>query len=113
MDDNGHAPSPGYRELLEVAWSLGRADGLLAARFEADEPDPHCPVCQGRDPAAFARWLWGDQPGPPPSGLEVNAPLWYARGFATGLADERRRQADRRRDAFAWIMLRGRAIPRG
>jgi hypothetical protein len=110
MDDS---PAPCYRDLLEAAWSLGRADGLLAAAFEPGAPDPGCPICQGRDPAEFARWLWGGQPGPPPSGLEVNAPLWYARGFATGLADERRRAADRRRDAFAWILLRGRAIPGG
>jgi hypothetical protein len=111
--DNAHRP-PSYGDLLASARSLGRADGLFAARFEpAGSPEAGCPVCQGRDPDEFAAWLWGDQPGPPPSGLVVNAPLWYARGFAEGLADERRRTADRRRDAFAWIMVRTRTLPRG
>ena len=114
MEDISPAPSSPYRDLLEAAYSLGRADGLFAARFEpADTPGADCPLCQGRTPEEFARFLWGDQPGSPPSGLEGNAPLWYARGFAAGLADERRRAADRRRDAFAWILLRGRPIPRG
>jgi len=113
MDHSSPAPSPAYPDLLEAAYSLGRADGVFAARIEVGEPDPSSRVCQGRDPEQFARWLWGEQPGPPPSGLELNAPLWYARGFATGLADERRRETDRRRDAFAWIELRGRRIARG
>ncbi|WP_448627580.1 hypothetical protein [Geodermatophilus sp. URMC 64] len=106
--------NPCYGDLLQAAYSLGRADGLFAARFEPEEsPRSDCPVCQGRDPEEFARWLWADQPGQPPSGLLVNAPLWYARGFAEGLADERRRTAERRRDDFAWILLRRRVIPRG
>jgi hypothetical protein len=108
MDDR---PAPSYPDLLEAAWSLGRADGLLAAAFEPDAAAGG-PTCQGRDPAEFARWLWDGQPGPPPSGLEVNAPLWYSRGFAEGLTAERRREADRRREAFAWILRRGYAIPR-
>ena len=87
MDDG----SPAYPDLLASAWSLGRADGLFAARFEPEHPDASAAVCQGRSPEEFARWLWGDRPGSPPSGLEVNAPLWYARGFTTALAQERRR----------------------
>ena len=48
----------------------------------------------------FARLWWADGPGDPPNGLEMNAPLWYAAGFAEGLAAERhlvrRRQAPSR-----------------
>jgi len=107
-------PIPGYGDLLQAAWSLGRADGLFAAAFEPDiAPRPATDVSQGRDPEEFAAELWGDQPGPPPSGLVLNAPLWYADGFVNGLADERRRIATRRREAFAWIRLRTRPIPRG
>ena len=107
-------PSPGYGDLLQAAWSLGRADGLFAASFEPDDvPLPATTVCQGRDPEEFAAELWADQPGPPPSGLVLNAPLWYAHGFAVGLADERRRIAARRREAFAWIRERTYPIPRG
>jgi hypothetical protein len=111
--ENAHR-NPRYGDLLQAAYSLGRADGLFAARFEPEESaGAGCPVCQGRDPEEFAAWLWGDQPGTPPSGLVVNGPIWYARGFAEGLRDERRRTAERRRDAFAWIMVRTRTIPRG
>jgi hypothetical protein len=46
---------------------------------------------QGRDPEEFARHLWADRPGPPPSGLELNAPLWYGRGFAEALTAARHR----------------------
>src|SRR4051794_6703557 len=107
-------PPPGYRDLLQVPWSLGRADGLFAATFEPDDaPAPCCPVCQGRTPEEFADWLWGDQPGAAPSGLTINAPLWYASGFAQGLADERRRIAAGRRDAFPSVRLRTGPIPRG
>src|SRR3954469_6862532 len=110
-----NASSPGaYGAVLQAAWSLGRADGLFAAAFEpAVAPRPAPDVCQGRDAEEFAAELWGDQPGPPPSGLVLNAPLWYADGFVNGLADERRRIATRRREAFAWIRLRTRPIPRG
>ena len=79
-----------YLELLEVASSLGRADGCLAARFEPAGPvGPPSACCRGRDPVEFARLLWADGPGDPPNGLEMNAPLWYAAGFAEGLAAER------------------------
>ena len=37
--------------------------------------------CLGRTPEEFVRLLWTG-PGEPPSGLELNAPLWYATGFA-------------------------------
>ena len=81
-----------YLDLLEVASSLGRADGCLAARFEPAGPvGPPSARCRGRDPTEFARLLWAGGPGDPPSGLEVNAPLWYAAGFAEGLAAERHR----------------------
>jgi len=110
MDD---APPPAYGDLLQAAWSLGRADGVFAARFEPDDAPLPAAVCQGRDADAFAAELWGDSPGSPPSGLALNAPLWYAHGFRVGLADERRRTAARERDAFAWIRSRTRPIPRG
>jgi hypothetical protein len=110
--DTSHR-SPRYGDLLEAAYSLGRADGLFAAEFEPEEtPAATGRVCQGRTPEEFARWLWDDAPGTPPVGLTVNGPLWYARGFADGLADERVRAAARRRDAFAWFVLRTRTIPR-
>ena len=81
-----------YLHLLEVAHSLGSADGGLAASIEPAEPvDPRSTSCRGREPGEFARLLWGDRPGAPPSGLRLNAPLWYAHGFAEGLAAERRR----------------------
>ena len=84
-------------ELLEEALELGRADGAFAAAFEPPGPvDPRSERCLGRTPAEFARLLW-DGPGDPPSGLELNAPLWYFTGFAEGLdrAARRRRTADR------------------
>jgi hypothetical protein len=78
--------SPTYRQLLEEALELGRADGRFAAAFEtygsAGEAGPRC---LGRTPEELARLLWNG-PGEPPSGLELNAPLWYATGFAEGLA---------------------------
>ncbi len=87
----GHLHEPPYWALLETAHAFGRRDGRAAARFEPHGlVDPPSTRCRGRDPAAFARLLWGDRPGDPPSGLEANAPLWYARGFAQGLAAERR-----------------------
>jgi hypothetical protein len=74
-----------YLQLLEEALELGRLDGRFAAAFEtAGAVAGH--RCLGRDPAAFARLLWEGRPGSPPSGLEVNAPLWYATGFCEGLA---------------------------
>ena len=76
-----------YRELLTEALEIGRADGRFAAAF--DSPGgvvTGSPRCLGRTPAEFARFLWEDRPGSPPGGLEQNAPLWYATGFAEGLA---------------------------
>jgi hypothetical protein len=79
--------SPTYRQLLEEALELGRADGRFAAAFETSgHPAEAGPRCLGRTPEEFARLLWHG-PGEPPSGLEVNAPLWYATGFAKGLAE--------------------------
>jgi hypothetical protein len=79
--------APTYGQLLEEARALGCADGRFAAAFE----DPAISAgrwdrCLGRTPAAFAQLLWESRPGTPPVGLEVNAPLWYATGFAEGLA---------------------------
>ena len=72
-----------YRQALQLAYDLGRTDGRLAAALGiAEPPDPTGPVCRGRDAAAFASSLWGAGPGPVPSGLEVNAPFWYAAGMA-------------------------------
>ena len=83
-----------YRELLAEAQELGRLDGAFAAAFEPVDPSiPHSGRCLGRSPEEFARLLWEDLPGPPPSGLEVNAPLWYAAGFDEGIRDGRRRAA--------------------
>jgi hypothetical protein len=80
-----------YLSLLEVAHALGHADGGLAAWVEpADSVGPQSAYCRGREPEEFARLLWADRPGAPPSGLRVNAPLWYTDGFAEGLAAERR-----------------------
>jgi hypothetical protein len=88
--------APTYRQLLEIALELGRADGRFAAAFEAPgSGDGHAARCLGRSPEEFARLLWG-RPEEHPTGLEVNAPLWYATGFAEGLeeaAAEQRRQA--------------------
>jgi hypothetical protein len=79
--------TPTYRQLLEIALELGRADGWFAAAFEAPgSGNGHAPRCLGRSPEEFARLLWG-RADEPPSGLEVNAPLWYATGFAEGLAE--------------------------
>ena len=79
--------NPTYAELLEEAQELGRLDGALAAALEV--PDTGIPTgerCLGRTPPEFARLLWEGRPGDPPTGLEVNAPLWYATGFAEGVA---------------------------
>jgi hypothetical protein len=80
----GQAPT--YGQLLHEAWELGRADGRFAAAFEAAAVPPgRVDRCLGRTPAEFARMLWR-RPGVPPTGLEVNGPLWYASGFREGLA---------------------------
>ncbi len=74
-----------FRQLLEEAKRLGRADGRLARAFEPPgAAGRDGTACLGRPPAAFACLLWG-RPGPPPAGLELTAPLWYAAGFAEGL----------------------------
>jgi hypothetical protein len=81
--------APTYRDLLEMARELGRADGQFAAAFESGgTAGVPAPRCLGRTPAEFAGLLWG-RAGTPPAGLEVNAPLWYASGFAEGLAASR------------------------
>jgi hypothetical protein len=78
--------APTYRELLEMALELGRADGQFAASFESGATaEGPAPRCLGRTPEEFAGLLWG-RAGTLPAGLEVNAPLWYATGFAEGLA---------------------------
>jgi len=83
MADNS---APTYLQLLEEAQELGRADGRFAAAFEPPGGViAGSPRCLGRTPAEFARFLWENRPGSPPSGLEQNAPLWYATGFAEGL----------------------------
>jgi hypothetical protein len=84
--------TPRYPDLLGTAYSLGRADGEFAARFELPGM-PDGASCRGRSPTAFARMLWGDS-GEPPSGLELNAPLWYGRGFTDGLAAGRAQPCD-------------------
>jgi hypothetical protein len=79
-------PALGYLQALRLAYDLGWADGRLAADLGLGEPpDPTGPVCRGRDAGGFAQSLWGA--GPVPSGLEVNAPLWYAAGMADALDD--------------------------
>jgi hypothetical protein len=74
-----------YRQLLTEVLEIGRDDGRLAAAFESSAAGLS-DRCLGRTPAEFARLLWGDRPGLP-AGLEVNAPLWYAAGYAEGLAE--------------------------
>jgi len=75
-----------YGQLLDEALELGRADGRFAAAFEP-ESAPRGGRCLGRTPAEFARLLWEGRPGTPPSGLELNAPHWYATGFGQGLVE--------------------------
>jgi hypothetical protein len=76
-----------YEDLLQAAYSCGWADGCFAAPLEpaAGRDDLPTPVSRGRTPADFARSLWGHRAGRPPAGLDLNAPLWYARGFAEAL----------------------------
>jgi hypothetical protein len=76
-----------YGQLLEEALELGRLDGRFAAAFEPlGTVVGDSPRCLGRTPGEFASLLWEDRPGSPPIGLELNAPAWYAVGFAEGLA---------------------------
>ena len=80
--------APTYRQLLAEAQEIGRADGRFAAAFESSAATPATGArCLGRSPGEFAALLWGDARGPVPAGLEVNAPLWYATGYAEGLAE--------------------------
>jgi hypothetical protein len=79
----GVPPAATYRQALQLAYDRGRTDGRLAVSLGlAEPPDPTGPVCRGRDAAAFARSLWRAGDGALPSGLEVNAPFWYAAGMA-------------------------------
>jgi hypothetical protein len=95
--------TPTYRQLLEIALELGRADGRFAAAFEAPAPGEWPAArCLGRSPEEFARLLWG-RTEEPPTGLEVNAPLWYATGFAEGLEEE---AAEQRRQVAAMRVRR-------
>jgi hypothetical protein len=92
VDEVTRGSIPPYRGLLEVARALGCADGCWAAQAGlADPPAVPPAACRGRTPGEFARLLWGRRPADPPSGLVLNAPLWYADGFAEGLAAEPRR----------------------
>jgi hypothetical protein len=76
-----------YCDLLDEARELGRMDGRFAAAFESPgTPVGDGPRCLGRTQAEFAALLWEDRPGAPAAGLELNAPAWYAAGFAEGLA---------------------------
>jgi hypothetical protein len=75
-----------YGDLLAAAYSRGWADGCFAAPFEpTDRTDSAGLASQGLSSADFARSLWGHRAGEPPAGLDLNAPLWYARGFAEAI----------------------------
>jgi hypothetical protein len=77
--------APTYQQLLDEAQELGRLDGRFAAAFEHPGAGVSAGRCLGRTPEQFARLLWEGRAGNPPSGLELNAPAWYAAGFAEGL----------------------------
>jgi hypothetical protein len=87
---------PTYQQLLEEALELGRLDGRFAAAFEPTVPLAESAGadgrCLGRTHTGFAELLWEGRPGEPPAGLALNAPLWYATGFAEGLATRRAEQ---------------------
>ncbi|MGK5110715.1 hypothetical protein [Geodermatophilus sp. CPCC 205506] len=86
----GTPPEPTYQHALEVALALGRADGRLAVDVEPDgEPAAAGPVCHGLDPEEFAGLVWGAGAGTAPTGVLLNAPLWYAHGFREALATAR------------------------
>jgi hypothetical protein len=81
-----------YGDLLQAAYTRGWTDGCFAAPLEpTGRTDSSEPVSQGLGPADFARSLWGRQAGTPPAGLVLNAPLWYARGFADALTADAHR----------------------
>ncbi|WP_324276300.1 hypothetical protein [Blastococcus brunescens] len=86
--------APTYRELLEEARELGRLDGRFAAAFEPSGAEVSAGRCLGRTPEDFARLLWARRHGAPPVGLELNAPLWYAAGFAEAVAEATARSSD-------------------
>jgi hypothetical protein len=94
--------APTYLQLLEEACELGRLDGRFAAAFELPGGVIGAHRCLGRTPEEFARLLWDGRPGDPPTGLEVNGPLWYATGFVEGLAAG----AAQRRGTAASLRLR-------
>lgn len=80
-------PPPSYGKLLEVAYQLGRADGLRAGDLDLPEdPEELSYRFRGRDSSEFADWLWGAHRGRAPAGLTVNAGHWYIQGFRDGLA---------------------------
>jgi hypothetical protein len=79
--------APPYQEVLEAAYRLGRADGLLAAAFESSLPDPIGTTCRGRGPEEFAEYLWADLAGTAPAGVQVNARVWYLAGMADALGE--------------------------
>ena len=104
--------APTYAQLLEEALELGRADGAFAAALQIPRTTaPTGERCLGRTPADFARLLWDGRPGDPPTGLEVNAPLWYATGFAEGLTTVTARQVVRQRACHLRTRIRARAVP--
>jgi hypothetical protein len=100
MPDRG---APSYEELLEEAQELGRLDGAFAAAFESPDAGVLGGRSLGRTPAEFARLLWEDRPGTPPAGLELNAPHWYAAGFAEGLERAARRRRAAGRVLIRWV----------
>ena len=84
-----HRPgTPAYQHVLEAAYHLGHADGRLAAAFEEAPPNVVGATCRGRTAAEFAEYMWADQPGPVPTGVEVNAPIWYLVGLNDGLTSD-------------------------
>ena len=89
-------PSSPFLRALEAAQALGRADGRLAVELEpVGEPAPVGSWCHGLDPEGLARLVWDVAAAPPPAGVVVNAPLWYAQGFREALACSRAQQDPR------------------
>jgi hypothetical protein len=87
-----HERSTPYLRALETAHALGRADGLLAVQLELEDgPAAMSSRCHGLDPEDFAGRIWGAGAGTPPTGVLLNAPLWYAHGFREAVAIARAR----------------------